>query len=113
MKPKYLPIEKSILSTVAYHDIHNYPLKESEIWRWLYFGWPALESMPDKVTRGDFILGLQQLVARRIMETKGGYYYLPGREAIVLLRLERFELARKKWAIAHRAAKILRTAPFV
>ncbi|MFH0952315.1 MAG: hypothetical protein V1838_03960 [Patescibacteria group bacterium] len=109
----YSLLAKAIISTVAYHDIHNYPLKESEIWRWLYFGWPVIESRPATIDKEEFFSTLNDLLARRKLETKGGYYYLYGREPLVLLRLERNELARKKWEIALRGAKILRTAPFV
>lgn len=106
-------LETAILSTLAYHDIHNYPLKKSELWRWLYFGWPVIESRPDQISADQFSATLDSLLRQRRVETKGGYYFFPGRESLVILRLERFELARKKWDIAHRGARLLRTAPFI
>lgn len=102
----------AILATLSYHDVFSYPLKRVELWRWLYFGKPV-ESRPDTIKREDFDQALEQLVTSGTVERKGGYYFLKGREAIVLLRLERFELARKKWAIAERGAAILRTTPFI
>lgn len=105
-------LTSALLATLAYHDVFNYPLKRSELWRWLYFGWP-LEGQPATIERSAFDAALDALVAAGKVETKGGYYYLKGKEASVVLRLERFELARKKWEIARRGAAILRTAPFI
>ncbi|MFC1663017.1 hypothetical protein ACFL04_02500 [Patescibacteria group bacterium] len=113
MKLTFSLLDKAIVSTIAYHDIHNYPLKESEIWRWLYFSWPAIESKPDIINHEEFLSNLKELVDKKLIETKGGYYYLTGREELVILRLERNEIARHKWEIARQGAKILRTSPFI
>ena len=35
---KFSQLEKSILSTICYYDIFDYPLTSEEIWRYLYTG---------------------------------------------------------------------------
>jgi hypothetical protein len=101
-------IQKAILSTLAYADIFDYPLRENEIWRFLIsnFQFPT-----PYLIRGNFQKKLLALSAR--VSKKEGFYFLKGREKIVAIRKKRERWSKEKLKIAHRVAKWLRLIPTI
>ena len=80
-----------MFKTIAYADIFDYPLTETELRRWQIGG--------DKQ-------------AEPVIKTKG-YFHLPGRANLIKLRRHRHHFSQLKWPLARRAAKILSLIPTV
>ena len=94
---------RAVLRTLVYADIFSYPLKASEVERWLISQKPRF--------------GVQKELAERVKDSrlvkKGNYYCLPGREAIVDIRKEREISSNKKFMIAKRLSRLLNFLPTV
>jgi predicted nucleotidyltransferase len=104
-------IEKTIIATLSYYDILDYPLTGFEIWRHLIC---AKDFEKDKFEVGDLfaVLSESELLQEKISQ-KFGFYFLCGREDIVEKRLWRKKLADQKWKKLRRVFKILIIVPFV
>lgn len=101
-------LEKSILATIAYFDVFDYPLTIVEIWKWLYekdFGgnslsvgtiWKELEN--------------NQLI-KSLVENRQGFYFLKNRGDLVELREARYVLGAKKIKRARKVARFLKFIP--
>jgi len=105
------PLEKSILATVSYYDIFDYPLTGFEIWRYLVL---SEESKNNKFTAGELFEvitgggGLKNKISQ-----KHGFYFLVGREGIVEKRLWRKKLADEKWKKMKKVFELVVLVPFV
>jgi hypothetical protein len=104
MQESYGEIKKSILCTLIYFDLFDYPLTAWEVWKYLY-GISA-EYI-------DVANGLDELTAEGSVETRDGFYFLPKKNALVDVRLGRYLLAEKKYKKAQRILKIISCMPFV
>jgi len=105
------PLEKTILATVSYYDIFDYPLTGFEIWRYLV---RSKDFAEDNFKAGDTIAALHESEAlKNHIGHKFGFYYLLGRERIVEKRLWRKKLADQKWKKLKYIFKILVLVPFV
>lgn len=91
----------SIVHTLAYSDVFDYPLTAGEIHRYL----TATKASPEEVDRA---------LAREGLFTRvGDYFTLPGREAIAATRKQRLAVAKRLWPKAVRYGRILARLPFV
>ncbi|MBU1165168.1 hypothetical protein KKA15_06455 [Patescibacteria group bacterium] len=102
----------SILKTIAYFDIFDYPLTQFEVWKWLY----KCQGTSVKVQGGscrllDVINELEQLVTDNQLETQNGFYFLPGRSDTVKIRMDRYNIAEIKYKKAIRMAKFFSMIP--
>ncbi len=70
-------IEKSILKTLCYFDIFKFPLKEEELYNFLF---------DIKIEKKEFEKKLNELLKEGLIQSKDGYIYLKGRESIVKIR---------------------------
>lgn len=95
-------MEQSINRTLRYFDIVNYPLTKEELFAFLW--------QPPALGYAEFLERLNNFGG---IETKGGYYFLPGRENIISERQRRLVASEEKLRIARRAAKKLRSVPFL
>lgn len=102
-------LEKSIISTISYFDIFDYPLTLVEIWKWLYV---ENNSHPVDLAEVQKILNTSEYLLQHV-GTLDSFYFLREREQIVLTRRERYSLAEKKYFKAKRIIRILRWVPFV
>ena len=103
--PVYADIEASILRTVAYADVFDYPLKATEITRYL-IGMPA--------TLPEVLIALESgLVISELLRFSQGYYTLAGRENLMDLRLRREQTGECRWKLARRYGKWIAALPFV
>lgn len=100
--------EQSILRTLAYFDVFDYPLTAEELPRWLYP--PRAAASPQS---GDVPAALESLVRDGRVGRQGTYYYLAGRESTVQSRTDRFMVSQKKWRRAITAAQWLEMVPYV
>lgn len=94
----------AIVSTISYADIFDYPMRASEIHRYLI----GCDSSPAQVQA----LLAQQLDAAQI-EQHEGYYSLPKRIETVATRMQRAEKAQKMWPQALAYGRMLAQLPFV
>ena len=103
-------IELFILNTIVYFDLFDYPLTLNEIHVNLYTGGmegPAL-------TLAEIEECLQNSPKlKKIIATQSGFYFLKKRKEIIQTRLERYNLADKKFQIALRAVRIFKYLPFI
>lgn len=79
-------------TSVLYHDLFDYPLSDSEMFKWR--SGKKLSEIPAIVNRGDF-------------------YFLEGREGLIYQRLLRRRISVKKFEIARKASRILSFVPTV
>lgn len=99
-------LEKAILKTLAFFDIFDYPLTLVEIYKWLYQ--PGSNYQIFDISQ---ILDLRNLISK--ISTKNGFYFLRGRDIIIQTRLERYQIAEKKFKIALRSVWFLRSIAFI
>lgn len=97
-------IEKSILKTLIYADIFEYPLREYELWKY-YSG--------KRVAYEAFRLVLERLVTEKRIRSKENFYTLPRRQKMVTQRLKRQRIAREKFVISQKIAHLLSYVPTV
>ena len=98
--------ESSVLKTLVYFDIFDYPLTLVEIWRYLY-------QVPEIS-----LLEVQKVLEnsenlKKFIETRKGFYFLKGRSDLINIRLERYNIANSKFKKARKMVKLLRFIPFI
>lgn len=98
-------IRRSILKTLHYFDITRFPLTKEEIFSWL---WQC-----PKVGYEQFERVLQLLIEEKKIGERYGYYFLFGGEESVEWRRERLLSSEAKMKIALRAARKIRSVPFL
>src|SRR3989344_2360287 len=103
-------LSKSILSTLCYFDIFDYPLTLLEIWQWLLADGQAwsLVNLSQVQTEIENNPALSQKI-----KFQNGFYFLAGREEIINIRLSRYAISSHKNQLAIRGVKILRFLPFI
>ncbi len=96
-------MKKEIISTLAYADIFDYPLRENEIYRFLIsnFQFPI----------SNFQKKLSALSG--VISKKNGFYCLRGREKIISIRKKREGWSKGKLKIAKRVAGWLKLIPSI
>ncbi len=94
--------QEYFIKTLAFLDIFDYPPTALEIWRFLGVKAEFKDVVDDSKKESAIWL-----------INKNGFYFLPGREAVVDKRAEFSRLAESKRKVAQRAAKILRFVPGV
>lgn len=105
----YSSLEKSLIATLCYFDVFDYPLTLMEIWKWLFD-----ESNSKRYSLSEIRETLENNQAISVkIESEEGFYFLKGRKAIVKTRKQRYQTAEGKMKKAIRVANILRYIPFV
>lgn len=102
-------LHQSVIKTLAYFDIFDYPLTREELFLYLW-------QSPPNVSYSDFILEIENLLQSeraRSLESFGGYYFLPGRRDIIAKRERKILYTEERIKIARRGTKKLRYIPFV
>lgn len=98
------PLAKAIIKALAYFDVFDYPLTAVEVHKFLW---------RQEATLSTVIEALEQMRNVRQIGGRFGYYCLPGREALVETRWQRYLVAEPKYKIALRVARLLRILPNV
>ncbi|MEX0887830.1 MAG: hypothetical protein WDZ67_00385, partial [Patescibacteria group bacterium] len=97
-------LEESVIKTLCYRDLFDYPLTEEEM----------AEFLVDESARPQ---ELQQALARLVAEGKvvqnKGLHFLPGREKIAAIRRQRELVSERKYARALKSAQVLRYLPWI
>lgn len=103
--------EKSILATISYYDIFDYPLTSFEIWRYLVY---SKDENQAEISVGDIFEALfESAELHDRISQKDGFHFLRGREVIADLRLSHKKLADQKWKKAKKIFSILSIVPFM
>lgn len=98
-------IEQSIIRTIAYSDIFDYPLKLSEVYRY-YSG-------SNSVSKAHLRDSIDLMVRFGRIQKKCDYYFLPGRDSIVNVRRKRQRASVVKLKIAKHAVRFLKNIPTI
>jgi len=107
-------LEKSVLATIAYFNVFDYPLTVTEIWKWLYCpvdGF-ASESPRRNISEIQKILENSEII-KSLADSRRGFYFLKNREGLLAGREARYVLALKKMKRAKRVANFLKFIPGV
>lgn len=94
-------LRQSIFNTLAYFDLSDYPLTKEELFSFLW--------QPPAISYPDFLNDIAGLN----LDSKFGFYFLPGREKIVEERRRKLLISEQKLKIAGRAIKIIKAIPFL
>lgn len=96
-------LERSVVETVAYSDLFDYPLTVAEIHRYLV-GQPA--------SRAAVAEAVESLVGR-FLGRHGDHVFVAGRDHVVRQRRCREQACRPLWRVARRYAHCLSRLPYV
>lgn len=96
-------LQLSLKKTLAYFDLANFPLTKEELYNFLW--------EPPAVSYPDFLLSLPEI--KMTIVEKNGYYFLSSREELIETRRRRLLISENKLKIARRAARIVRSVPFL
>lgn len=101
------------MATVTYFDVMDFPVTAFEIWKHLLEHDRDANHLDHPVSLGT-IWGMlhSEQFAGRIAE-KNGFYFLPGREALVERRIQSEKLSVEKLKGMRRLARILQYVPYV
>lgn len=106
-------LASSIIHTLAYSDIFDYPLTLEEVNEFLI---ADTKVRIDTIRKTLLILADPSTGSGQVSKqvyTDGGFYFLKGREKIVELRRKRAEWSRKKLEIAQKTADKLKVIPSI
>ncbi|MFZ5364734.1 MAG: hypothetical protein ACOZBH_00860 [Patescibacteria group bacterium] len=104
------PLEKSILATIIYFDIFNYPLTSFEVYKYLIS--PKGAQLKAGYASVKQALETSPLLRKKI-ESQHGFYFLLNRSSLINIRRQRYLLAGKKLANAKKYFRLLAKIPFV
>ena len=94
-------LQNAILQTLAYADVFDYPLTAKEIHRYLI----GVQTSQEVVE--------QALQGKTPVSATTGYYTLPNREGLTLVRRRREQIAHRMWPQAARYGRVIARLPFV
>ncbi len=96
-------IMEGIVKTIAFFDMFDYPVTAFDVWKFsnTRCGYEAV------------CQALEDLILRRKVESKNGFYFLRGRRRICDTRADRYKKANKKYKRALMIAKIFKYIPWI
>ncbi len=94
-------LQGSIRNTLAYFDLSDYPLTKEELFSFLW--------QPPVISYSDFL----NTIAGLNLDSKFGYYFLPGREKLAEVRRRKLLISEQKLKIARWGAKIIKSVPYL
>jgi len=119
-------LSESILSTLIYYDILDYPLTSFEIWKYLISRKYKVESIKQddvearhgaslttEITLKDILSELESEELKNHLEEYRGFYFLKGRKDLVSQRLERNNISEIKYKKILKVVHWLRFVPFI
>jgi len=107
-------LSKYILTTLAYYDVMDYPMTAFEIWK--YLTRTSSDNSDEQNERHSLLEVLRELETDKLekdIEECNGYYFLKGRNELVVQRIERNKIAEQKFRIVRGVVWWLRFVPFV
>jgi hypothetical protein len=116
-------LEKSILATIVYYDIFDYPLTGFEVYKHLINPLHIVGQFED-INKTEFepmnnisLLGvlkaLESEKIKNIISQKNGFYFLSGRGWLYRERIERQKIAAERWKKVKKVLKFIQVVPFI
>ncbi len=106
--------DQSILKTLAYFDLFEYPLTTFEVWQWF---WSPIDSFHElggePPSLADIDTALNDLLRSGRLEMKEGFWFLSGKAAHVETRRARHRLSIMKLARAKRLIRLFSWLPSI
>lgn len=116
-------LEKSILATIAYYDVLNYPLTGFEVFKYLISPSHIIaqskpeQSLISEPLKQSSFLKIQKTLRNKslnnFVEEKNGFYFLKGKNKLLNIRIERQKISDQKWKKARKIIKWLWLIPFL
>lgn len=107
-------LRDSVLATLAYYDIFDFPLTLFEVNKYLINpSRLSRNAVLETISLDDLVKDVESLVATGRIGSQNGFYFLPGRELSCELRREREKIAAKKWKKFLRTAKWFQAVPYL
>jgi len=116
-------LQKSILATIAYYDIFDYPLTGFEIFKYLINPLHIIAQLDqmheiklEPMANISFLEVLKLVDGpelKKTIEGKNGFYFLKGRGAIIEERIERQKISSQRWKKVKKVMKFVQLVPFV
>jgi hypothetical protein len=97
-------LKQSVIKTLLYYDIFNYPLKATEVYRFL----PTNSVRPKDVEEM-----LEQLSCKQLIFRFGDFFSIQNNEGNIFRRKKGNAQAEKSAAVAYKRAKLIANFPFV
>ncbi len=108
-------LRNSILATLIYYDVLDMPLSFLEVHKFLIN--PARLSKLEKglgnISLGDIGEELETSARAGLIDSKNGFYFLPGRGAIYDRRIEREKITTAKWKKFLKLSRWFSVAPYL
>lgn len=106
-------LQWAVFRTICYLDVFEQPATPMQVWRSLVVeGAPRNRLLPWRLY--DIECALNVLVQEAgLVQSRWGYYFLRGREELVLEWLMRHREAQRKWKIIRRVVRVMQYVPFV
>jgi len=101
-------IAQSILYSLTWFDIFDYPLTLEEIYWWFY----GCETGDQKVSREQIRKSIESEL-QNIVQEKDNYYFLKNRQDIMISREQRYEYSRQKMRRVRKLQQFLKYFPFI
>jgi hypothetical protein len=95
--------ERSILKTLLYANIFNYPLKKEEVWKFLI--------SENKISKENLFKNLKNI--NKYIDYKNGYLFLKRKKELVKIREENEKQSKVKILKAKKISNIISLVPFV
>lgn len=107
-------LRNPILATLICYDIFDFPLTMFEVYKYLINpNRLSTNPVPGKISLGQVADELDGLTGAGFVSSKNGFYFLPGRDTLYELRIEREKIASQKWKKFLRIAKWFQAVPYL
>ncbi len=107
-----MSLSGNIIATLAYFDAFDQPLTAFEVWKHLTVE-DVDDAKTDPVSLGDVVSALDDKDIRSRVVFQDGFFFLPGREHLIPLRIGAEKIAVGKLRRIRRLARMLRLMPFI
>jgi len=108
-------LRNSILATIAYYDVLDYPLTLVEVYNYLInpSRIAVILDWIEDIKLTDIADELENLTKIGLVNAKNGFYFLNGRDSLYALRIEKQKIADQKWKKFLRCSYWLVMAPYL
>ncbi|MBU4284788.1 nucleotidyltransferase domain-containing protein [Patescibacteria group bacterium] len=116
-------LEKSIITTITYYDVLDYPLTGFEVFKYLINPLHIVELLGvvsdteiEPIGKIELIDVLEVLKNRNLsfyIEEKNGFYFLKGNGEIIKIRIERQKISDEMWKKTKKIVKWLQFIPYI